>query len=328
MNAPAPRYPGVSFILEWENAKHAGCDRAASMLGELSRQIAALRGAFLKPPEIIILFDASAQRKADIAVLVARHWDAHKYPADIRIEPAQSPGYYAQKNYGATLSDRDWLVFVDSDIIPEADWLEKLLNARHASNAAIVSGQTYVAPTSLSDRAFALMWFFPLRSDATAPYDSDVFYANNFVIERSVFLSRPFPDMPLHRGQCYLLAHAIRAAGDRVEMCPAAHVSHPPPNGVLHFVKRALAAGHDFAVTDDMLGHEVDRSKLARSLSRAKWHIIHGFNKISKRGPDLGLGMIGRINARMLAVTYYSLAVLGELLSRAAPRTVFNLLKV
>ncbi len=319
-------YPGVTFIMEWENAKLSEADRAEAMLRCVSGQIADLDGSFDGRPEILILHDPEAIATDTLRQFVTSGWNADA-EVDLRIEAARGLEYYEQKNLGATLATRPWLCFIDSDVIPEDGWLETLLEARRTSNAVIVGGQTYVEPLTLTDRAFALFWFFPPRSSATEPYESDRFFANNFMIERETFLRSPFPDSELVRGRCYVLADQYRRAGERIEICPAARVSHPPPNGISHFLKRAVIDGHDSWVMDRTLMTDRDKRPSLFPLRAAKWNVSNAFASINEGAEHMELGFAGRLFAKALATVYYGLAMLGQIMSPLAPsfvRRAFN----
>ena len=320
------RYPGLSVIMEWENAKLAEADRAADMLECVSGQIAALADRFADPAEILILHDPEAIDSSALKQFVELAWNPEAR-AEIRIEAAHDLEYYEQKNLGATLATRPWLCFIDSDVVPEEGWLETLLEARRTSNAVIVGGQTYVEPVSLLDRAFALFWFFPPRSPATEAFESDRFFANNFLIERETFLRAPFPDSDLVRGRCYVLADQLRKTGEQIEICPAARVSHPPPNGLGHFLKRAVIDGHDAWLMDQTLRPQSDPRPSLFPLRKAKWNLSGAFRRIDEGADGMKLGARGRLVAKGLATTYYGLSMIGHTVSPLAPslvRRAFN----
>ena len=103
------RYPGLSVIMEWENAKLAEADRAADMLECVSGQIAALADRFADPAEILILHDPEAIDSSALKQFVDSAWNPEAR-AEIRIEAAHDLEYYEQKNLGATLATRPWLM--------------------------------------------------------------------------------------------------------------------------------------------------------------------------------------------------------------------------
>ena len=297
------------------------------MLAALSEQLNAPTISFQETPELIVLYDPDSIDRDDLQRFVtnAIHPDAE---LEVRFEAAEDCEYYQQKNRGATLATRSWLLFVDSDVVPEPEWLENLLTARSESNAVIVGGETYVETKTAFERAFAVFWFFPQRQEGTGLYQSERFFANNFVVERETFLANPFPNSQLVRGQCYLLASRLKDRGLHLDLCRSARVSHPPPNGGVHFVKRALVAGHDFWMMDLELGPEKSERRSLMPIRRAKYNLAKAFRNVGRKTPELKLSFVDRQIARVLAVSYYGLAALGESIAPLMPKTYRDMFKV
>ena len=131
--------------------------------------------------------------------------------------------------------------------MPEPGWLAALIEPFRDPKIEVAGGNTYIDPANLYSKAFALFWFFPLRSSGGGLTPSDRFFANNVVFRRDLFLAYRFPDLPLLRGQCWALAEALQRDGHRIYIQNEARVSHPPPNGLQHYARRALCEGHDNA---------------------------------------------------------------------------------
>lgn len=157
-----PLLPSFSAVVEWENAKLAGAARATDMLRILLAQSAELGAQLEQPPELIILYDGDAVSAGDIEAALAAAGAAAR-PIDVRIEAVTEASYYQQKNIGAALASREFVLFVDSDVLPELGWLRALLGSARAG-ADVVGGDTYVDPATFIGRAFASFWFFPPRS--------------------------------------------------------------------------------------------------------------------------------------------------------------------
>jgi hypothetical protein len=88
--------------------------------------------------------------------------------------------------------------------------------------------------------------------DSTLVKKHSGFYANNVAFRKEVLMSFPFPVMPegVTRGACSMLSDELEKVGIEVWTSNAAQVSHPPPNGFIHFSIRALAEGRDHFLTD------------------------------------------------------------------------------
>lgn len=321
--------PSVSVVIEWENARLSELGRARRMLAALAEQLAALEERMNAPPELIVLHDQDA---VDPALIIGCVEEAFGDPPRIalRTVPTDGAGYYAQKNRGAEMASRELVLFLDSDVVPEPGWLAALLEGFSDPRVGVACGNTYVEPEGFAAKAFALFWFFPLRSAVpadAAPVESEHFFANNVAFRRELFLSYRFPDLPMLRGQCVALARRLRQDGHSILIDRRARVSHPPPNGFSHFVRRALCEGHD-AVQQDRLrgggryGHGLGTPyRFARSVWQAGRRIL-GHRR------EVGLGPVGAAAAFGMAVGYYGLCVVGEVLGRVSPETVRRRLAV
>lgn len=277
--------------------------------------------------EIIVLFDSEDISESDLEKFVVDAIDS-KADLDLRFEEGGAREYYDQKNFGATLARSDWLVFIDSDVIPEDNWLQFLATARRNSNAALIGGETYVSQLTIFERAFGAFWFFPKRHEGEGTYSSDRFFANNFIVERQTFVDNPFPESALVRGQCWLLAKRMLEQGQTIEICRSARVEHPAPNGGVHFFKRALIDGHDNWVMDRELASHDARHVAMSPLGRLRFNLRAAFRSIGQRDASIGLNFVGRSVARFLAVTYYGLSAMGEITAPVFPKRFRALFRV
>lgn len=246
-----PLLPSFSAVVEWENARQAGAKRAIRMLRELFSQVGDLAGQLGKPPELIILYERGVVAP-DTVEAALRQAGASEARLDVRLHATEGSSYYDQKNVGAELALRDYVLFLDSDVVPEPGWLRALLGSLR-NGIEVVAGSTYVDTTSFFGRAFALFWFFPVRSPSLGLKQVGFFYANNVLFRRQLFLAHKFPDMPLYRGQCAALGARLLRRGVGLYLQTNARVSHPPPSP-RYFAHRALCEGHDLIAYGRMFG--------------------------------------------------------------------------
>lgn len=308
----------LSIVVEWENARLSEAERSLRMLAELARQLDAERARGSRRVEILVLHNPEAVEAGAIAALVDRVRPRAAWPAQVRLIASGGRGYYQQKNFGVTQASGDLVLFVDSDVVPEPGWLERLLAAFDDPGSSVVCGSTYVELGSWYERAMAAFWLFPLRSARDGLEEAEAFHANNVAFRREVIAANPFPDLPTFRGQCGVLCASLRARGVRIRRHAGARVSHPPPNGLRHFVNRAMTEGHDDALRDRLAGRKAVKSgfkDFTRRMRRATGRIAAGRR-------EAGLSVPGAAGAWGLALGYHGCKLAGRLLTAADPAIV------
>lgn len=312
------REPPLSFavIIEWENAKLSELGRTRRMLSALGAQILALDPAQWQRPEVIVLYDPAAIDPRLIQDTLTAAMGQTPPVQALKILPAEKLRYYELKNYGATQTGADVLVFLDSDVIPEPGWLAALLGGITQPGVDVIGGNTYIAPASFYTRAFALFWFFPLRTAGQEPVPSEHFFANNVAFRKAVFDKHPFPCHRKFRGQCTDLARTLRENHLGLYRHPAARVDHPPPNGIYHFAIRALCAGHDLVVVGPEHGYQPSVKSAWR---RFRSQMRAARKRIATHRREVALGAAAGVAAQGLALAYYSLVFAGECITLAKP---------
>ena len=306
----------VTIVIEWDNAKRSDLRRSLRMLRALYGQLRELRGAFRARPEIRLLYDGARIEGAIIERLLSEAVGDAEWPADVVLLAMPGMRYYEQKNRGALDAGTDVILFLDSDVIPEPDWLRCLMESFRDPRVAVVGGGTYVALDDLLGKAFALFWFFPLRDESNELAATGSFFANNVAFRREVFESLPFPDSFVYRGRCSLLAAELRDRGVGIFRHRGARVSHPPPKGLAHFVLRALCEGHDEIVLGPSRpggsSTRVFRSFLGR-IARLPWDVLGRHEKVQ-------LGVFGALAGLGIGYSYHSLRLLGGFVAWIHPR--------
>jgi hypothetical protein len=310
--------PTFSLVLEWENARLSELGRTQEMLKRLHEQIVEVEHP---RPEIIILHDKDHVERRLIEEVVGKVSKLETWPADIRIFPTDGLGYYEQKNFGAQQSDSDLIIFIDSDVIPEPGWLANLLEAFQNPDVKVVWGNTYITQERFYDRAFALFWFFPLRSDEEGLRRADYVLANNLAFRRETFEAFQFPSLPLFRGQCGALTENLKKHGIDIFCQPGARVSHPPPNGLRHFVTRAVCEGYDVA-----LYRQHVQGRAASPVASLTYHLRtfgrRSLTRTVRHYRDVRLGPIGAFGAIGIAACYCVFGFAGALLAHVQPELV------
>jgi hypothetical protein len=318
----------VSVIIEWENAKLSDLGRAERMLARLGTQMA---GAAVKRglrAELIVLYDSDAVDQAVPGTAISSQIDAAAWPGTIRLIPAPGQRYYEQKNKGAMLAAGEILVFLDSDVVPDAGWLDGLLDALDDPDVGVVGGETYHATETFHDKLFAAFWTFPTRPPPRGVYRYKHFYANNLAVRREVFLAHPFPDAPAYRGQCAALAGQLRRQGIAIYRQGSSSVSHPPPEGAHTFVVRAFCQGHDAVYWKGQRRFGLLSANPIASLLRLVRQLGEVLARVATRARAVGLGPLGALAAVGMGFGYYVCKFAGEVVSFFAPGIIRRNLSV
>jgi hypothetical protein len=321
----------ASVIIEWENVRLSELDRCRRMLRALAAQIVELHGptaaALLEPGlhplvaefEIIVLYNNAAIAGSDVERVVSAEIPSTTPHCTWRLVPASGEGYYAQKNFGASRASGDILVFIDSDVVPEPGWLANMLAPMNEPRCQVVAGHAYLDPERLIGRTFALVWFFPLRSEVARLGPTSWFFANCVAFRRECFLAHPYVLIAgSARGACTQLAHELTAAGIPILLNTAAQVSHPAPNGLRHLFLRGLAQGRD-ELLKSQLQHRRGLASLAHSVAWiCKWE-LRALRKIILNYRRVGMPLWQVPAAMSIATAFWLLFPVGDIATRLFP---------
>ena len=320
------RLPSFSITIEWENARFAELIRTRRMLRELRAQLIDLEPDLAAPPEVLFLYSPENVPEEVVQDVIAEDFHPKTVPAVTRIIATDNLRYYEQKNYGAQHSGGDIKVFLDSDVVPERGWLRALLSSFENPDVGVVGGQTYLEYRTLYTRAFALFWVWQLRDPGHGLVPAAKFFANNVAFRSEVFAAHPFPDLPTNRDQCTRLARQLISANVGVFLQKDARVSHPPPRGIWNFIKKAINDGRDQALI------RADERRNTPMWKGVWWNFVNGLTRSRARFRAeyhrVGLNPITVELAYSLAVIWYALRAVGELLTLARPSLVPRLFPV
>lgn len=235
----------VSIVVEWKNALLSDVGRARQMLSTLGEQARAYARSHNTRFELLVAYDPG---EIDLAVprsTVEDELDPASWPGEVRYVAAPGLHYFEQKDLGAASTSAETIVFLDSDVVPDAGWLGYLLDATDRPGVQVVGGHTYLAQDKLLDRLFSGFWFFEPNPRQTGVTPAGHFYANNVAFKREVLERYRFGRADSYRGQCVQLARRLEADGISIWRAADAAVSHPAPDGLRHALIRAICQGYD-----------------------------------------------------------------------------------
>jgi hypothetical protein len=318
----------LSIVVEWANTRLHGKLRALDLVDTLGRQwreitagdfpstLPPAAGPFLERldgrPQLLIVSGEPVD--ADLEEGIRR-----RLPAgfDVAVHVAEGLEYYPLKNRGAGLATGDLLLLVDSDVLPDPGWLAHLLGSFAQPGIDVVCGQTYVAPTDLVARAFALGWTYSLRDDAGRLFQPSKFYANNIAFRMDVFRRTGFRPLGRRsRGGCSQLRRDLEPLGIAVWENRWAHVDHPPPTSARHMVVRALAHGRDHYLKRS---EERSLENMTSSLSVAARRLRRGVHRTFCHWKRVGLRRRELPAVLAIVAGYYGFFALGGVLTHLHP---------
>ncbi|MEI7929225.1 MAG: glycosyltransferase family A protein, partial [Verrucomicrobiales bacterium] len=314
----------VSVIIEWENAIRADSKNLPLLFTNLRQEIE----NFGERIELIILHDPGVVDSGRLCNLLAQSELDQSDGIDLNVYELSGRHYYDLKNEGVLRSRGEIVVFVDSDVEPKNGWLSNLVGyLDENSDVGMVGGFTYIKPSGVVSKAFSAGWFFPLQPASAELVNSPAVFlwSNNCAYRRNVFLAHPYRASTFNetRGACGRQMVEMQRNGVRTANVASAVVTHPAPNGIRHFVERALAEGRDRVV--DFLLADPDMTKLS---------CLSGVLRIVKGKMRKTLTNCVRERSRLDSTLaeapilvsvmgcYYSLLVLGALCTLISPDLV------
>ncbi len=237
---PTAAAPYLSVMVELDNVLHSGVTRARTMLTRLLDQI---RENKLEPRvEVLVMYDETAVRLSDLHRIVTPTTTAEN--PFIQLVPTTGLRYFSLKNEGGRRAKGEILLFVDSDCLPEDDWLRELLDPFHNSEVDIVTGNSYIDRDTFYAKTFAVGWYFPPRLPDGPLVAARTTFVNTLAMRRRIFEQYPFPEeTSLYMGQGVTWNRILAENRVPIFLNPRARVAHPPPV----FLRSAIVNGYDTA---------------------------------------------------------------------------------
>ncbi|VAW77426.1 Glucosyl-3-phosphoglycerate synthase [hydrothermal vent metagenome] len=164
------------------------------------------------------------------------------------VQIEDSTGYYEAKNIGfdATNKDNcDYVVFADSDCIPDKHWLEQILLpfSKHPETSVVAGRTSY--PANLVGTALTTLDFMYFRNALGANTTSN-FYANNVVFRRDVFERYRYQTISgMYRGHCQVMGMHLINDGVPIIYTALAHTQHRLPDTRRQALKLRWIRGQD-----------------------------------------------------------------------------------
>jgi glycosyltransferase involved in cell wall biosynthesis len=320
----------LSIVLEWDNVLLSGTERARRGVESLFEQLRRLETVgpgttpCIESVQLLVAYDSREIEPGAPERLLARIAAEQKASLQLEFVCESGSSYYQLKNLGFARATGDVVVILDSDVVPEPDWLACLLRPFDDPEVQVVGGASYIEPVDLYSRAFALGWFFPLRDETGELHEVNVLSGNNAAFRRGIVERFRFPDVPdARRGPGTLFERQLQQAGISILRCPGARVAHPPP---ARFVRRAISAGRDNLLRRRQIPGE--GVTLRDSWQRVRARIARAGRRIHTMYRRVGLRHRQRRRALLVMTVYYSLYFVGDVLTRVAPRLMASRFRI
>jgi len=312
-------YRNFSIIIEWQNIILSEFWRARKLLQQLCKQVIET-SSHVSKPEIIMVYNSEETEWSKIEQLVNEQLAPCMSLIELKIIPTSRLRYYELKNFAAKHSHRDIIIFLDSDVIPEDGWLIGLLEAFQQPEVSLVGGANYYPSESLYEKATGLIHYGPRESADDHIREAEYFPGGNVAFRRELFEAFPFPPLPHFRGR-WTLMEKIRNQGIKIYCQPKSRASHPPPNGLGHFVRRAVCDGYDVIMDHKCMVSVNTQSALGNNRNNPK-SMRRKFSRFYKRYKQAGLGVTDAIGVFGIIFSYISLMFFGMILTSIKPELI------
>ncbi|THH39717.1 glycosyltransferase family 2 protein [Neolewinella litorea] len=207
---------------------------ARPLVRELIRQA----GAVEEPVEVLVYDDCSADQFRTL------NRELRQLPSVRYHELPKNVGRSEIRNRMVSAAAGNRLLLLDVDSWPNPHLLERYLNAPPA--AVLVGGRTY-AEDEPEDPDYFLHWQYGRRRETVAPArrrqgEYLQFQSNNFMAERAVLLTHPFPTVAGYGHEDTLWGQLLAPDGIRIEYMdnPVVHLGLEPTEVFLKKQREAV----------------------------------------------------------------------------------------
>jgi len=305
-------HPTYSIVVEMDNAKSIDWDEIGLGLKALAYEIAEVSATGFARPKVIVSHGGPETDAASLRSNIGAEAPQLAQVADLAFAACPGGRYYDLKNNGIPSSEGSILVFLDSDTVPERNWLSTLLKPFVDRPETIcVNGYTYLSYDDFFSRTFALIWFFPMAEGDRRFASKRAINANNVAFRHDWISSHPFPPHNGFKVSCTLLMHQLWSEGHKIVNVDA-RVHHYSPRGWRFFYWRALVTGRDADRKFVELHSPSRAQRVVKSFSRwgtMSWRTIR---RVITHAPRTGMPLWQIPFSLAVGLAFYTLAFFGH----------------
>lgn len=302
-----------SIVIETDNLPTISWDEFEIPLNQLVAQIfEATRAGYSERPEIIFVTKGDSNDASLLVESIREKVPPLDAAARLKAVGVPDGRYYMLKNAGAEAATGDLIVFLDSDISIEEDWLTTLLSPFQDGEALISLGCTCLSYSDSVSRCFALVWIFPLRHGDEERVNKRPMFVNNCAFRRTFFLKNLFV---IHHGfkvDCALLMRSFREQKIPIHR-PPAFARHKPLRGCRFLVWRARVTGRDADRKYEQMKNSSRSRRLLHALVRGITHTIRVPKRILTKFQYVDLKSWQIPQAILLGWAFYTVAAFEQL---------------
>ena len=303
----------LSIVVELENATVASSDRVHELLAALERELGLFSAdAADRKAEIICVHGGTDHESLPLRAQLLESSAHLSEFAELKCVALEDGRYYELKNRGVREASGDLVVLVDSDVVPEPDWLAQLLLPFQDPTTMATTGHTYLEHRDLVSRTFALMWVFPLRDQDQQLISRRPLVANNCAFRRKWICDHPFQENAGFKVDCSLMERGLRERGLSVVRTPA-KACHAPLSGFRFLAWRGLVTGRDADRKAAIKGSGTG-ARVRRALTQGLKSQLRTFKRIVTKHHCVSMPVWQVPFSLALGSAFYSLATLGQLM--------------
>ncbi|MDX8499456.1 glycosyltransferase [Mesorhizobium sp. VK4C] len=304
-------HPTYSIVVEMENAKSIDWDEIGVGLKALAREIAAVSATGFARPKVVVSHGGPDSDADLLRASIDAEAPQLTQVAELTFAACSGGRYYDLKNNGVPLTEGNIVVFLDSDTVPERDWLSTLLKPFQHPETLCVNGHTYLSYDDFFSRTFALIWFFPMARGDERFASKRAINANNIAFRRDWIASHPFPAHNGFKVSCTLLMHQLWREGHRIVNVDA-RVYHYSPRGWRFFYWRALVTGRDADRKFVELHSPTRAQRIVKSFTRWGTMSWRTTRRVIGHAPQTGMPIWQIPFSVAVGLAFYTLAFFGH----------------